>query len=161
MLDTYSLQKDGWNPKGSVGGLPLFDVPLFLRATHALELEVAVVGLWSDSLGLEDDKGNRSDDLKMSVTLLALKWCRWHIYRDEVQRQIHEVSDDRRGSELSERLAGQLAESCNHVSGATALDLTFLGNKSRLAALDECAIEGVDEAVFDEKSLAEDHGKGA
>ena len=61
MLDTYSLQKDGWNPKGSVGGLPLFDVPLFLRATHTLELEVAVVGLWSDSLGLEDDKGNRSD----------------------------------------------------------------------------------------------------
>jgi hypothetical protein len=44
--------------------LSLFNVPLLLRTAHALQLEVAVVGLRSDSLALEDDESNRSDDLK-------------------------------------------------------------------------------------------------
>jgi hypothetical protein len=45
--------------------LPLFNVPLLLRTAHALQLEVAIVGLRSDSLALEDDESNRSDDLKI------------------------------------------------------------------------------------------------
>jgi hypothetical protein len=64
-LDTYSLQKNSRNAKGGVGGLPLFNVPLLLRTAHTLQLEVAVVGLRSDSLALKDDESNRSDDLKI------------------------------------------------------------------------------------------------
>jgi hypothetical protein len=98
---------------------------------------------------------------KMSAMSLDLIWRHWHIYRNEVQRQVHEVPNDRRRGELSKRLASQFAESRNHVSGTATLDLTFLCDKSRLAALDERAVEGIDKAVFDEKSFAEDHGKGA
>lgn len=63
--DAYRFKKDSRHAEGSVGGSPLFDVPLFLRTAHTLELEVAVVGLRSDSLGLEDDESNCTDDLKI------------------------------------------------------------------------------------------------
>lgn len=45
--------------------MSLFNVPLLLRTIHTLELEVAVVGLRSNSLALKDDESNRSDDLRI------------------------------------------------------------------------------------------------
>ena len=63
--DAYRFKKDSRHAEGSVGGSPLFDVPLLLRTAHTLELEVAVMGLRTDSLALENDESNRSDDLKI------------------------------------------------------------------------------------------------
>lgn len=47
-----------------VSTLPLLDVPLFLRSTHAFELEVACVCLRTELLALEDNEGDGSDNLK-------------------------------------------------------------------------------------------------
>ena len=70
-------------------------MPLLLRTAHTLELEVAVVGLRSDSLALKDDEGDRSDDLKIVSDVTSSIWHHRHTYRDEVQRQVHEVPNNR------------------------------------------------------------------
>ena len=73
-MRTYHLKKNSRNAEAGVSSLPLFDVSLFLRPAHALELEVAVVGLRSDSLALKDDEGNGSDDLILSALCLVYRF---------------------------------------------------------------------------------------
>lgn len=82
-------------------------------------------------------------------------------YRNEVERQVDEVPDDRRGSEFCKRLASQFAEPRNHISGATTLNLSFFCDKFGVATLNQRAIKRVDQAVFDKESLAQHHGEGA
>ena len=115
---------------------------LLLRLTHALELIIPRLRIWTEPLTLQQNEQNRTHD------------------GYEVERQEHEVADDGVGRELRKRFAGQLPESADEVAGRGAFDLTFFGHELRVTACEERAVEGVDQAVFDEEGLAQDRCQG-
>jgi hypothetical protein len=119
------------------------------------------VRLWSEPHALQDNECDSSDNLYPLSKQSQRQQSRACTHRNEVERQIHEVPNNSRRSEFGKRLASQLAEPGNHVSSTTTLDLAFLRNKLRVATLDESSVKSVDETVFDEQSLAQDHGESA
>lgn len=81
--------------------------------------------------------------------------------RNEVERQVHEVADDSLRCKFRKRFGDQFAQSCNSVTGGGGFHLTLLRNQLRLAAGDESAIKGIDQAVLDQEGLRENHGQCA
>ncbi len=80
--------------------------------------------------------------------------CAYH--RDEVQRQIHDIPDNRRRRELLEGRLRQLSQFPHET--ASTLHLPSLGDKVCSVLGYEHAIEGVSQSVVDEECFAE-HGE--
>ena len=78
---------------------------------------------------------------------------------DEVERQVHDVSDDGAGCELGERLLNEFTKTTNGIT--TTADLALLGDELSLALSDQSAVEGVNQALLDEEGLGEGVEDGA
>lgn len=79
-------------------------------------------------------------------------------HRDEVQRQIHEIADNRRGRELLERRLRQLPQFPHDT--APTLHLPSLGDEVRSVFGYEYTIEGVNQSVVDQKCFTEHSEEG-
>jgi hypothetical protein len=134
--DGDKLQQSSNSAEASVGALSLLNPLLLTGLAHTLEMEVSRMSSRSSTLALEQDEHDGTND------------------GDEVERQVHDVSDDSAGSELCERLGDELAETTNGITAAT--DLALLGDELGLALGDKSAVKGVDQAVLDQECL----GKG-
>lgn len=95
----------------------------------------------SGALALEQDEHDGTDD------------------GNEVERQVHDVSDDGTGSKFGEWLGDEFTKTANGITAAT--DLALLGDKLGLALCDESAVEGVDQALLDQKGLGQGIEDGA
>jgi hypothetical protein len=78
---------------------------------------------------------------------------------NEVERQVHDVSDDGAGSEFGEGLGDEFTKTANSITAAT--DLALLGDELGLALGDQSTVEGVDQAVLDQECLGQGVEDGA
>lgn len=79
--------------------------------------------------------------------------------RDEVERQVHDISDDGAGSELGEGLLDELAQTTDSITATT--DLALSGHEFGLALGNQSAVEGVDQAFLNKERLGEGIEDGA
>lgn len=79
-------------------------------------------------------------------------------HRYEIQRQVHHVTDNRRGCEFLKRLLRQLPQLPHHP--ASTLDLPSFGDEVCSIFGYKHAVEGIGEGVINEKGLAEDGKEG-
>lgn len=70
---------------------------------------------------------------------------------DEVERQVHDVSDDGAGSELGEGLLDEFAQTADSIAAAT--DLALPGHEFGLALGNQSAVERVNQAFLDKERL--------
>lgn len=135
------LQQSSNGTEAGVCSLPLLD-PFFLTSlAHTLELEVSGVSSWASTLALKKDEHDSTNN------------------RDEVERQVHDISDDGAGSELGKRLLDEFAQTADSVSAAT--DLALLGHEFGLALGDQSAVECVNQALLNEECFREGVEYGA
>lgn len=135
------LQQGSNGTEASICALSLLD-PFFLASlVHTLELEVSSVSSRTGTLPLEKDEHDSTDN------------------RDEVERQVHDVSDDGAGSELGEGLLDEFAQAANSISAAT--DLALPGYEFGLALGDQSAVECVNQALLDEECFRKGVKDGA
>jgi len=73
---------------------------------------------------------------------------------NEVEREVHEISDDSTGSKLGEWLRHKLTQLSDRV--ASRLDLALGGHQRGLASREQSAIEGVNQGIVDKEILAQD-----
>jgi hypothetical protein len=148
--DGNKLEEDCWDTKAmhcqyvvygpcgidlpSIGGLAALDELLLLLLLHLLELEVPRMRCWAELAALQNDKQNSAND------------------RNEVQRKVHEVSDDGRGRELGEWLRYQFTELCDRV--ASRLDLSFVGDQRRHVTRHKRAIKDINQSIINHEVFA-------
>lgn len=108
---------------------------LLLRVAPSLELKVPLVCCRSRPAALQDDEDDRPHN------------------RDEVERQVHEVLDQRRGGELRKGLLYELSQPRHGITAG--LDLSASRDQIRGPLGDQHAVKGVDQSILDEERLAQ------
>lgn len=139
--DGDELQQSSNGTEASVSALSLLNPFLLLGLIHALELEVSGVGSRSSALALEQDEHGGTDD------------------GDEVEGQVHDVSDDGAGSKFGEWLLDELTKTTNGITATT--DLALLGHEFGLALGNQSTVKSIDQAVLDEEGLGQGVEDGA
>ena len=135
------LQQSSNGSEASVCALSLLDPLLLTSLVHTLELEVSGVSSGTCALALEQDEHDGTND------------------RNEVERQVHDVSDDGAGSEFCEWLGDEFTKTANSIAAAT--DLALPGHELGLALCDQSTVKGIDQAVLDQECLGEGIEDGA
>lgn len=129
------LQQSRNSTKARVCALSLLNPLVLTGLVHSLELEVSGVSSGPSALALEEDEHDGTDD------------------GDEVERQVHDVSDDGTGCELCEWLLDEFAETANGITTTT--DLALLGDELSLALSDQSTVERVNQALLNEERLGQ------
>jgi hypothetical protein len=139
--DGDKLQEGSNSSEAGVCALSLLNPLLLFSLAHTLELEVSGVSSRSGALALEQDEHDGTDD------------------GNEVERQVHDVSDDGAGSELCEWLRDEFTKTANGITAAT--DLALPGHEFGLALGDKSAVKGVDQTVLNQECLGQGVEDGA
>jgi len=123
-----------------IGSLVLINVLLLLRGIPLLQLKISRMTRRPCPLSLQDHKHNGPHH--------------WN----EIQRQVHEIPDNRRGRKLLKWLLRQLSQFAHRT--ASTLDLPSLRDEICSVLGHKYPVEGVSQSVVDEKCFAENGEKG-